>query len=144
MTLLPLTRGLLKFVLAAARADEDSNLPKFPEVTFAGCAYALFDGGRVLGAGGVVPIWPGRAEGWLLVTRLARPRDIVAGVRVAAAWLDEKQCDPAFARLEFFLLTQAPWRQSFAAALDLELVSTLRRWGPDGHDYCHYERLRGI
>jgi len=142
MRLVPLTRPLLDFILAMNRNDLESDLPKFGAVFSPGCAYALMDAGELYGAGGIIPIWHGRAEGWLIVTRLARPRDIVKGVRIAREWLDEKQQDPAFARLEFYLLAQAAWRESFAAALDLFYLSTLRRWGPDGDDYCHYERVR--
>lgn len=142
MRLVPLTRPLLDFIMAMNRSDLESDLPKFGAVFIPGCSYALMDRGELYGAGGVIPIWPGRAEAWMIVTRLARPRNIVAGVRIAKDWLDEKQRDPAFARIEFFLLSQAAWRVSFASALDLTFLSTLKRWGPDGDDYCHYERLR--
>ncbi len=143
MELVPLDRALMRFVLSLSRDAVDAkHIMPFPEVYFPGCAYAVHVAGRFIAAGGVIPIWPGRAEGWLLITHLAEKREIVTGIRFAGRWLDAKQEDPAFGRIEFFLLSQAAWRESFARALGLRFLSDLKRWGPDGEDYCHYERLR--
>lgn len=109
-----------------------------------GLAVAAIEGGEVLGAGGLIPHWPGRAEAWLLVSRAASRRQVVAGMRLARQWLDRRQQFPLFRRLEIYIRTEAPWRQSFAAALGFRREANLEAWGPDGEAFTLYSRIRAL
>lgn len=145
MNLVPLTLALLQMALALDRAPlAHANLLEYSaRVLRPGLAYALVEDGYLYGCGGLIPSWPGRAEAWLAVTKLAQPRHIVRGVRMARAWLEQKQREPDFARVEFFIGASQPWRENFARALDLdETPIALKAWGPDGADYFLYARVR--
>ncbi|HEY2068280.1 MAG TPA: hypothetical protein VGG48_01900 [Rhizomicrobium sp.] len=143
--LVPLDDTLLRIAIALERdqlAARFTNLYERRALLAPDRSFAFVDGGELLGAGGLVPVWPGRAEGWLLVSRLARPRQVVAGVRAARAWLDRKLRDPDYARIEFYIRADAPWRESFARALGCaEQGAKLRRWGLDGADYVLHARI---
>lgn len=103
--------------------------------------YALIGRGRVLAAGGLVPLWAGRAEAWLMVSRFATPRDLVPALRHAKSVMDKRQRDPFFARIEIHVRWDAPWRESFAAALGFTLEAHLRCWGPGQTDFGLYSRI---
>ncbi|HEV2186382.1 MAG TPA: hypothetical protein VGR70_04200 [Stellaceae bacterium] len=103
--------------------------------------YALLGRGHVLAAGGLVPLWAGRAEAWLLVSRYASPRDLVPALRHARDVLDKRQRDPFFRRIEINVRWEAPWRESFVSALGFELEAIMDSWGPDGADYGLYARI---
>src|SRR5262249_32318547 len=46
---------------------------------------------RGLGAAGLVPMWAGRAEAWILVDAEARPRELVSALCRACAILDKRR-----------------------------------------------------
>ncbi len=106
-----------------------------------GLAMGALQNGEVLGAGGLVPHWPGRAEAWLLVSREASRRQIVGGLRLARQWLDRCQALPMFRRIEIYVRTAAPWRASFAAALGFNREADLEAWGPNGEAFTLYSRI---
>jgi hypothetical protein len=109
-----------------------------------GLAFALLDGGEVVAGAGLVPMWHGRAEAWQLTSRHARPRQLVAAARIAARELDRRQCDPAFRRIEIYVLAGARWCASFVAALGFEREGLLRRWDPAGRDMWICGRVREV
>lgn len=97
-------------------------------------SFAMLDGGEVIGGGGLVPMWSGRAEAWQLSSRFARPRQLVAGVKLARAWLDQRQRDPVFRRVEAFVRKDHKWAFSFIDALGFVREGVLRNWDPRGRD----------
>lgn len=103
--------------------------------------YALLGRGHVLACGGLVPLWAGRAEAWLMVSHEATARDLVPALRHARQVLDKRQRDPFFRRIEINVRWDAPWRASFAAALGFRLEAIMTGWGPDGADYALYARV---
>jgi hypothetical protein len=100
-------------------------------------------GGNLIAAGGIVPHWPGRGEAWALVSSTAEPRDLAPAIRLARAWLDQRQRNPMFNRLEAYVRNGAPWRASFMRGLGFEPEGLLTAWGPDGSDFAIYARVVG-
>lgn len=119
-----------------------AKTPAFREKVLSGCpAYAMLDGAVPVAAFGLVPSWHGRAEGWQLSSRLARPRQLTAAARAARTLLDMHQEDPAFARIEMVVHCHCGWALSFAKALGLTVKARLDRWDPAGRDVWFCERL---
>jgi hypothetical protein len=143
--LVPLTRTLLGLALQlerdAATAKLSNLLSHAKIVLQPGLGVAAIDGGVLVGAGGLAPVWRGRAEAWLLVSRIAERRSVVAALRLARDWLDAMQREPPFRRVEIFVRWKEPWRESFAAALGFALEGRLARWGADGEDHAIYARI---
>lgn len=143
--LVPLTPELLAFAVALERdplAAEMAEGESFARrALLPTLSFAMIRGGYVLGAGGLVPQWPGRAEAWLLVSRHARPRDIAHGTRQARVFFDKRQRQPAFRRIEAFIRADRVWNRSFADALGFVHEGRLIAWAPDGADYDLYARV---
>lgn len=107
-----------------------------------GHAFALLDGGFPVVGMGLMHHWAGLAEGWALISRHARKRHIVEAVRAAAPFLDKRQRDPAFARIEMFCRADRPWVMSFAKALGFGCEGLLARRDPAGRDQVIFGRVR--
>lgn len=110
-------------------------------VTAPGASFAMIDGGYVLGAGGVLPQWQGRALAWLLAGRFARPRHLALAARVAIPWLERLQADPRFARIEASTRCDRIAHCRFLEHLGFGLEGIMRRYGPDGSDHALYARV---
>jgi hypothetical protein len=130
---------------AGANWAQDSGWGAFGahrEIVLRNFSYAALDGDKVLGVGGVVPVWPGRGLAWLLFTVAATARHRTKIVRHIRAELDARRDDPEFARVEYYIRADAPWRESHAAAVGFtEPPVLLRRFGPDGVDQYLYARV---
>lgn len=113
----------------------------FAAQALSGPSFALIDGGELVGAGGLVPHWPGRAEGWWLTSKWARPRQLVRAVHLAREFLDRCQRDPAFRRIEMFVRAEAHWAFSFVEALGFHLEGVLKAWDPIGRDMLLCARI---
>ena len=146
--LVPLTRALLDQVAQlgtdplAAEIAERAGESYARHVLQPGLCFAALDGGYLLGAGGLVPLWHGRAEAWMQVTHLAERRHLAWATRAIAEFFAKRQRDPAFARIEIYIRADAPWRESFAGALGVtEAHGPMRRWDVLGRDYFLYARV---
>lgn len=142
--LVPLDPVLLGIAVAQERDSVTAAFaaaPGYAAQALSGPAFALLDGGAVIGAGGLVPHWRGRAEGWWLTGQCARPRHLVHAARLARAFLDDRQRDPAFRRIEIFIRAGEPWASSFARALGFTCEGRLQAWDPAGRDMCIFARV---
>jgi hypothetical protein len=146
MRLVPLDHFLLDQLLHLERdpmTAEMSAGPRFAQrVLPSGLSYALLDGGDLIGGGGLVQMWPGRAEAWQLTSRFARPRQLVAAAHFAARQMDERQRDPAFRRIEAFVRVGSTWALSFIAALGFVREGLLDAWDPAGRAVWICARVR--
>jgi hypothetical protein len=151
--MMPLIVPLTEAILAAAVADMRDNgaaglarTPAFAALALApgGFARALIAPGCVLACAGLVPHWPGRAEGWMITAPHATRRDLVAAVRAARAALDVLQTDPIWRRIEIYVRAGAAWTDSFTAVLGFQRDACLRAWAPDGADYVLYSRIGAV
>ena len=94
--------------LAAANPEYVSRL-----VAGVCVAEAMLDGGRLLGVGGITQHWPGRAEAWMMIVPDATRRERASGLRRCQENIALAQEDPAFRRIEMYLLASAPWCVAF-------------------------------
>lgn len=138
----------LLFVALTLAADPHSRripqvLPRYADSVLApgAIAYATIDGGYLLAAGGVIPLWPGLYEGWAIVTSLANRRHLVDLTRQTRVFFDTLMESGQARRLQLYIAAAAPWRESFAAGLGLtEAHGPLEAWGIDGEPYYLHAR----
>lgn len=147
--LVPLDRFLLAQLVREERDPVTAEMASgevFAQRALAirGLSYALLDGGTLVAGGGLVPMWPGRAEAWQLTSTLARPRQLALGVKMARRILDARQRDPAFRRIEMFVRCRQAWACSFILGLGFVLEGRLKRWDPRGDDVWLCSRVREI
>jgi hypothetical protein len=134
----PLTRALLNLAVRECRDPllaEMSSGEYFPMRALNAWAYALIGRGRVLAAAGLIPMWSGRAEAWLIVGREASPRDLVPALRQAGIMMDHRQRLPFFRRIEAYVRCEEAYAPAFIAALGMEIEGVMRAWDPLGRDY---------
>lgn len=105
-------------------------------------AWCMLGRGRVLATAGLVPHWPGRAEAWMLRSRLITSREFVFAMWRCKAVLDARQRDPTFRRIEMFC-RRAPWNMVFATRLGftLETPNGMRAWDTRGRDHMLFSRV---
>ena len=127
-------------VTAARAADEHY---KTQALTPPASAYAVLDRDVLVAAGGFLIHWKGRAEAWSLISRHARPRQLVKAVRMARIVIDECQRDGAFRRVEMLVRAECPWALSFAQALGFAAEGRLHAWDPLGRDMLLFARIKG-
>lgn len=107
-----------------------------------GLAFALIDGAEVPMAGGLFTHWHGRVEGWWLVSRTVRRRHLVHVARTSRAFMDKRQRDPAFRRIELHVRTGERWSNSFAQLMGFEFEGLHRAYDASGRDYRSFARVR--
>lgn len=101
----------------------------------------MLDGGELIGAGGVMLHWAGRAEAWLMLRPDATPRQRIAALRRCQKRLAALQRAREYRRIEMYVPLDVPWRRRFAEVLGMELEAVCRKWCPRGHDFCLYSRI---
>ena len=145
--IVPLTSELLEMAAAGERDGLTSEMAGHPSFAMLalqdGLAFAMLDGGYLIGAAGIFCMWPQRWLGWMLVTEAARPRHMAYATRFARAWLDRKQRHPTFRRVEFTVRDDQPWRASFARALGCtEGFGPAASYDPQGRAHWLYARVK--
>jgi hypothetical protein len=147
MSAVHLTRPLLAEVLDAARDHPLLQLGRRHALDICMEASPAWRGGwladgRPVIAAGLWPIWPGRAQAWMVVAEGTRCRDIVATVRECAIGMDRLQRrESALRRIEMWVSADAPWHASFARALGMQWEGHAHCWGPAGDDHVLYARI---
>ena len=143
MRLVKLDALLLQIAIAAERdpvVAEFASRESYPQTALSGpAAYAVIDGGTLVAAGGLILHWKGRAEAWSLVSRYARPRQLVQAIRMSRVVLDEVQRDGAFKRIE--MLVRCDCARSFAKALGFAEEGYLKAWDPKQRDMRLFARI---
>jgi hypothetical protein len=147
MRLIPLDHLLLKQLLLLERDPLTAEMASggafaLRAVAFNGLSFALVEGGELIAGGGLVQIWPGRAEAWQLTSRHARPRQLAAAAAAARDTMDKRQRDPAFRRIEAYVRACEPWAVSFIRALGFVREGVLKAWDPAGRDVWLCARVR--
>ena len=142
----PLTRELLNLAvdlerdpLTAEMAEGDGFAARCLVTSL---SFAMLDGGILVGAGGLSPQWYGRAEGWWLVSTHASRRHLAIAARYARAFLDKRQRDPMFRRIEIMVRADVPWCDSFAASMDFVFEGDAQSYDASGRDYRRFSRIR--
>lgn len=128
--------------LQAEMARMDVTTEKMMLASSHGLAYAMIDGGEVPIGGALLPHFWGHGEACCFVSRFARPRHIVVAARWARAFLDRRQRDPQFRRVQMFVRADESWAVSFPKALGFSLEGFHQAWDAPGRDYYCFARVR--
>ena len=96
--------------------------------------------GHLVGCGGIIPIWPGLAECWL-VGGWRLPSHKISAVRALTLTLARLVRENKLRRLQ--AIVRADWEQAirFVEFLRFEQEGLLRKYGPDGSDHYVYARI---
>jgi len=103
----------------------------------------LFTGvvrGEIAGCAGLIPLWPGVAEAWMVSTALFTryPKTIHRGIAAGLATLAETM---GLHRIQAAVHQEHRVSLRWLRRLGFRLEGTLRRYGPDGADYLRLARL---
>ena len=96
--------------------------------------------GHLVGSGGIIPLWDGVAECWLIGGwRLGSHK--VSAVRALTATLARQVKEQQLRRLQ--AVVRADWDEAvrFVEFLRFEREGLLRGYGPDGSDHYIYARI---
>ena len=106
-----------------------------PELSWSGV-----HNGHLVGCGGIIPIWPGLAECWL-VGGWRLPSHKISAVRALTLTLARLVRENKLRRLQ--AIVRADWDQAirFVEFLRFEQEGLLRKYGPDGSDHYVYARI---
>jgi hypothetical protein len=145
--IVPLDAFLLREVIAEPAdplAAEMASGPQFEAraMLIPGLSFAMIDGAFAVAACGLIPIFAGRAECWALLSRQVRPRHIVRGTRALKTFLDLRQRDPAFRRVEMTVVASNCWASSFAHALGFVREGLMRAYDPLARDHVLFARVK--
>lgn len=143
MRLVPLEPDLLRMLpLRDPRFEPLLDADYVAAACAPGMGFAALDGGYILGAGGLVPIWRGRALAWMLPGLFARPRHLLEAARFGRGWLDHKQLFPEFRRLECQVLAGFARGRHFVEALGfVQETPPLEAWDAAGNDHIQFKRI---
>lgn len=100
-----------------------------------GHAWAMLDGGYLLGAGGAIPLdVTGRGALWLTPSIFARPRHVALAVPFASVWIDDLLARGVFRRIEATARADMPQSGLLLRRLGFqcETPEPMRAYGPDG------------
>jgi len=102
-----------------------------------GKSFTAMEGTRVLGCGGLIPLWEGRAEAWSLLSSNLR-REFVGIHRAALRYLDS--C--GFRRIEATVDAQFERAVVWIEMLGFTYEGPLAKYTPDGRDCLRFARIR--
>lgn len=96
---------------------------------------------RVVLAGGVATVWPGRGLGWAIIRPGTSRRRVAFAARYARARLGKLLRVDRFHRIEASVIVDYAAGHVLVRGLGFEREFTARRYGPDGRDHVLYARL---
>lgn len=103
-------------------------------------AFTVLVGGRPVLSFGIVPLWEGSAEGWMVPSNLIRS-NAVATVRGAREIFYHIGTAMQLRRLQFMVRSSHLQATRFAEKLYFKREATLAKYGPEGDDYHVYARF---
>ena len=98
--------------------------------------------GHLLGAGGIIPIWDGLGEAWVLPGNLIH-RHRKTFVRLVRDGIDRMNAEHQFRRIQATARADAASAQRFLEFLGFEREGCLRAYGPDGADHFLFAKMTG-
>lgn len=96
---------------------------------------------RVLLAGGVATVWPGRGLGWAIIGPGTTRRQVAFACRYARARLTKLLRTERFHRIEASVVAGYAAGHVLVRGLGFDPEFTARRYGPDGRDHVLYARV---
>lgn len=107
-----------------------------------GEAYTGYRDGRLLGFAGVIPQWFGRALTWMLLSDEVHGMDMRFIFNQTRDFLDRKQQEPAYRRIETSAQETFPQGHRFARMLGFVPEGQMRCYDPKGNTHTLYARVR--
>lgn len=141
LELRPCEPGHLKFINAQDDAREDYHImcsPQFAGIITDNFSISAWDGSKCVAAGGIVPIYAGRAAAWALISKEAGPHmvQITRAVRKAI------MLDPT-PRIETVVNADFINGHRWARMIGMECEHPcLRKHGVHGQDEALYVRIK--
>lgn len=119
-----------------------SNREVWEQISKHGHSFTAMRDGKILGAVGLMPQWPGLAIAWSLLSDKIGAGDMVWITKRVVAFLDAIQAGPGYRRIQMATATGFPAASRWARILGFEQESVLRAYGHDGRDFLMYVRIR--
>ena len=105
-----------------------------------GLSYTLLFNNNPVIAGGIIPIWDGVAEGWVMSSKRVFEHKIRAASAVKKR-LDYLCINNNIRRLQTSVKAEFKLGIRFATWLGLEVEGLKKNYGPDGSDYYQLARI---
>lgn len=105
-----------------------------------GASFTALADGQVGASWGVIPMWAGVAEFWMLTSTLVEKHPTVCA-RVARTVIDSFATSEGSRRVQIAVNASDPRALRFADFLQFEREGVLRAYGPDGSDYIMMARI---
>lgn len=104
-------------------------------------SFTLKINGEAVACGGILPMWHGVGEGWVLASHKIHGHTISIP-RIIYDILDELMDKHGYWRIQG--ATLANWKQGlrFARFLGFEKEGLMKRYGPGGEDYVRHARVK--
>jgi len=106
-----------------------------------GHSVSVVRNGHLLGAGGIVPIWDGLGEAWVLPSAAVKNHKKTF-VRLIRENMERLSDELAFRRVQATARADAPKALRFLEFLGFEREGLLRAYGPDGSDHILFAKIR--
>lgn len=112
--------------------------PETTEIMARGDALSAWASGKCIGAAGVVRIWNGRGEAWLILDKAAKPY-----LRVLLHRMREALDASPLSRIEMVVRVGHKQGHRLAKLLGFEIENpSMRKYHPNGQDAVMYVRIK--
>lgn len=101
-----------------------------------GPAFSGFLNGTLLGCAGVVPLWPGLGEAWIVLSPEGRRHR--AWYRAVARILPSIAASGRFRRIQADVVREFEAGRRFVERLGFKYEFTMPKYGPNGEDFVRY------
>ena len=105
-----------------------------------GQSFTGIQDGVVIACGGVLPMWPGVGEGWVLASGEIHNNKF-ATVRICRSILQKIMDDYGYWRIQGATLANWESGVKFARMLGFVNEGLMKRFGPGGEDYLRHARV---
>jgi RimJ/RimL family protein N-acetyltransferase len=119
----------------------EGGMKTYPPVTVEQPAYTGYVNDKPIGCGGVVILWDGVGEVWLIVSREVESHKVQA-VKVLKRMCEIILLKHELRRIQAIIRTDFPQAVKLVESLGFEREGTLRNYCPDGQDSYMYARLK--
>lgn len=126
---------------AEQRIYETWDQSNWEHVVEQGLAISAFRDETLLGVGGLVPIWRGRAAAWAVLASSVTGPDLLFGHRIALELMDAWQREYGFVRVEAHVKDTFVNGHRWARLLGFQTEGLMRCYDPFGDDYRLYARI---
>lgn len=114
-------------------------LDALPVYTLPKRGYAFMERGEIYAIGGILPVWEGVGEIWLIPTRLAKTKPVSLARHIKLGLLDmEKSLE--LRRLQAVVRCGFDRGHDLVKFLGFQSEGVMRKYGPDGEDYERYAK----